>query len=305
MQIAIMGAGGIGGYIGARLAAAGEEVAFIARGRHLKAMQSAGLTIESPLGDVSLFPVVATDDPAEIGPVDLVVFAVKLWDTLQAAGALAPLVGRHTRVVTLQNGIDSIEILSRFVPKEQVVGGVIYVAASVARPGVIKHSGGLRRVIVDAARGDAAITALREVSRRATGIELETTDAIGRAIWEKFIVFAAFSAATTLMRTAAGPLLGNPETRAFLRQLLDEGVAIAGVTGNGVATGFADAALERLASVPPTIRSSMSDDLERAKPLELPWISGRIHALGLQHGIPAPAHTAAYRSLILYADGRS
>ena len=303
MRVAIMGAGGVGGYVGARLAAAGEDVAFVARGGHLSAMQSAGLVVESPLGDINLSHVVATSDPTEIGPVDLVLFTVKLWDTEQAASALAPLIGKHTRVVTLQNGIDSIDILSRFVAQRKIIGGVIYVAASIARPGVIKHSGGTRRLIVDAARGDAIVAAFGEASRRAVGIDLETTDAIDQAIWEKFIRFAAFSAATALMRTSAGLLFSHPETRAFFHQLLDEGVAVAEATGIGVAEGFADAALALYSSMPPTTRSSMSSDLDRGKPLEVPWISGRIHELGLQYGIPTPAHTAAYRGLVLHAKG--
>jgi 2-dehydropantoate 2-reductase len=303
MRIAVMGAGAIGGYVGARLAAAGEDVVFIARGSHLSAMQSAGLAVDSPLGNVNLPHVAATGDPSEIGPVDLVLFTVKLWDTEQAAGSLAPLIGKDTRLVTLQNGIDSIDILSQFVAKDQIVGGVIYVAASIARPGVIRHSGGTRRVIVDAARGDAIVVALSEASRRAIGIDLETTNAIGRAIWEKFIRFAAFSAATALLRTSAGPLFSHPETRVFFHQLLDDGVSIAEATGNGVTDGLADAAMALYSSMPPTTRSSMSSDLERGKPLEVPWISGRIHELGLQYGVPTPAHTAAYRGLVLYANG--
>ena len=154
MKIAVMGAGGVGAYVGARLQAEGEQVAFIARGAHLAAMQSDGLRIESPAGDVHLPVVNASDDPARIGAVDLVLFTVKLWDTEQAARVLAPLLGLHTRVVTLQNGIDSVEMISLYVPRTQVVGGVIYVSAVISRPGVITSPGGFHRIVVDAAGGN-------------------------------------------------------------------------------------------------------------------------------------------------------
>ena len=134
MRIAMMGSGGIGGVVGARLAEAGEDVAFIARGAHLEAMQRDGLKVTSPLGDVHLERVTAVEEPAEIGPVDLVIFAVKMWDTETAAARLAPLIAPHTRVVTFQNGIDSVEALRRYVPGDHVVGGVIYIGAAITAP---------------------------------------------------------------------------------------------------------------------------------------------------------------------------
>jgi 2-dehydropantoate 2-reductase len=303
MKIAVMGAGGVGAYVGARLQAEGEQVAFIARGAHLAAMQSDGLRIESPAGDVHLPVVNASDDPARIGAVDLVLFTVKLWDTEQAARVLAPLLGLHTRVVTLQNGIDSVEMISRYVPRTQVVGGVIYVSAVISRPGVITSPGGFHRIVVDAAGGNPIIANLCAACSKATGIEAVATDAIDVAIWEKFITLAAISGATALLRAPAGPILGNPETREFLRQLIAEGVTVAKAAGHTVSEQFTDTAMSKIATMPPTFRSSMAEDLERRKPLELKWLSGRVHGLGLQYGVPTPGHSAVYRGLVLYADG--
>lgn len=304
MRIAVMGAGGLGAYIGARLAAAGEDVAFVARGAHLTAMRSNGLRIKSPYGDVHHATVLATDDPAAIGPVDLVLFTVELWDTDAAAAALAPLVGPDTRVVTLQNGIDSVSIIRKHVPAHQVVGGATYIPAVVSEPGVVSNPGGSKRIIVDRAGGHAAIAGLAASSARAVGLETELTDTIDRVLWRKFLGMSSFAAATTLMRSTAGPIRSNPESRALLKQLLDDGAAVAAATGNDVGAGFTDEMLTFYDTFPAEQRSSMSEDIEKGRPLELPWLSGRIHALGLEYGVPTPAHTAAYRGLILHANGR-
>ena len=160
MRIAMMGSGGIGGYLGARLAHAGEDVVFIARGAHLEAMRRQGLQLQSPLGNISLSHVTATDTPADIGFADVVVFAVKLYDVESAAAAIVPLVGPETRVLTLQNGIDSVDTLARFVPRSQVVGGATYISAYLQRPGLVVHAGGITQVTMGG-RNDVMIEALR------------------------------------------------------------------------------------------------------------------------------------------------
>jgi 2-dehydropantoate 2-reductase len=304
MKIAVMGAGGIGGYIGARLAEAGQDVAFIARGAHLSALRTTGLTISSSLGDCQLRDIVVSDDPAHIGPVDLVLFTVKLYDTEAAARTLPPLISRQTRVLTFQNGVDSIDTLSLFVPRRQIAGGATYLAAEIAGPGLIRHSGGYQRTIVEMPPEDDTMTSFYEAAQRTIGVQVETTKSIGRVLWEKFIRFAAFAAATSLMRTTAGQIMGNSEARALLQQLIEEGVAVAAASGNPVAADFTDASMTMFSSLAPTSRSSMAADLERGRRLELPWVSGRINDLGLKLRVPTPAHTAAYRGLIIYADGK-
>ena len=191
MRIAMMGSGGIGGYIGARLSLAGEDVAFVARGAHLDAIRSQGLQLASPIGDITLPLVVATDSPADIGVVDIVVFAVKLYDSVTAAKAVLPLVGPNTRIVTLQNGIDSVETLSRFVPRRQVAGGAIYVSAYLDRPGLIVHAGGHSDMIVGGA-GDSGIEALRAACDRVDGIDMQTVQNVDPILWTKFVTLSAF-----------------------------------------------------------------------------------------------------------------
>jgi 2-dehydropantoate 2-reductase len=303
MRIAMMGSGGIGGLVGARLAEAGEDVAFIARGAHLDAMRRDGLKVTSPFGNVHLAKVTAAEEPGEIGPVDLVIFAVKMWDTETAAARLPPLIAPHTRVVTLQNGIDSVDALRRHVPGDQVVGGVTYLAAAIAEPGVISSPGGSRLTVVHRSGGAPIVAALAAAGEKTIGIDIKLTDDIDAIIWEKFLRFAAFSAATTLMRSRAGPVRSNPESRAFLRALVEDGVRVAEAAGHSIAPDFADKAMAFIDAFPPTQRSSMADDIEHGRRLEVPFVSGRIHALGEKYGVPTPAHTAAWRALALYANG--
>jgi 2-dehydropantoate 2-reductase len=305
LHVAIMGSGGVGGYVGARLMAAGEQVSFIARGAHLKAMQQEGLRIEGALHPTHLPAVRATDDPAQVGPVDLVVFAVKLWDSDAAAQAMLPMVGPHTRVLTLQNGIDSLELLARHVPREQLVAGVIYLSAVISRPGVIISPGGMHRIVLDGCGGDATVAAFCAAFERADALDATATDAIDTAVWEKFIALASLSGATALLRARMGPILQNPETRALQRQLIEEAVAVGRAAGVPLRDGLVDEVMGKLAAMPASFRASMAEDLERGKPLELPWLSGRVHQLGQQLGVATPGHSVVYRALLLHAAGQA
>jgi 2-dehydropantoate 2-reductase len=303
MHIAIMGSGGVGAYVGARLQAAGETVSFIARGSHLAALQSDGLRIEGPLHPLHLPQVRATDDPARIGPVELVVFAVKLGDTEAAARQMQPLIGPGTRILTLQNGIDSVGLLTPHAGAGQVRGGAIYVSAVIDRPGVIRSPGGLHVIVADAAQGDPVMTALQAACSRATALDLKLSDDVATVLWEKFIALSALSATTSLLRAPMGVVLGHPESRLLQRQLIDEAVAVARAAGQPVRDSLADEVMAKLAGMPKGFRSSMSEDLARGKPLELPWLSGRVHALGLLHGVPTPGHSTVYRALAPFEHG--
>jgi 2-dehydropantoate 2-reductase len=305
MRVAIMGSGGVGAYVGGRLQAAGEEVSFIARGPHLEALQNDGLRIESPLHPLHLESVTATHDPSAIGPVDLIVFAVKLGDTEAAARALGSLIGPQTRILTLQNGIDSVEMITGQVGGARVRGGVIYVSAAIDRPGVIRSPGGLHLVVADAANGDPVMAAFCAACDRASALDAKTTDSIDVVIWEKFIALAALSATTSLLRASMGQILSHPETRALQHQLIDEGVAVGRAAGKLARNDLGDDISGKLAAMPYSFRSSMAEDLERGKPLELQWLSGRIHGLGLQYGVPTPAHSTVYRALVLYEHGKA
>jgi 2-dehydropantoate 2-reductase len=304
MRIAIMGSGGVGAYVGARLQAAGEEVGFIARGAHLQAMRRDGLRIESPLEPLHLPQVNATDDPASLGEVDLVVFSVKLWDTEAAARALAPLAGPQTRVVTLQNGIDSVAMIQSQLTQAKVLGGVIYVSAVIDRPGVIRSPGGLHRIVLDAADGDSVVAAFCAACDKARALDALASDAIETVVWEKFIALTALSGATSLLRANMGQILGHQQTRAFQQQLIEEAVAVGRAAGKVTRGDLAQDIMGKLAGMPPAFRSSMSEDLERGKPLELRWLSGRVHGLGREWGVATPAHSAVYRGLVLHEHGK-
>jgi 2-dehydropantoate 2-reductase len=304
MRIAIMGSGGVGAYVGGRLKAAGEDVSFIARGAHLEAMRRDGLRIQSPLHPIHLAQVVATDDPSAVGPVDLIVFAVKLWDTESAARAIAPMIGPDTRVLTLQNGIDSAAMIASQLPHAKVRAGVIYVSAVIDRPGVIRSPGGLHLIIADAADGDPVMADFASACARADALEARLADVVDAVIWEKFIALSALSATTSLLRASMGQILAHPETRNLQRQLVEEGAAVGRAAGTVERADLVDAAMASYAMMPYSFRSSMSEDLERGKPLELRWLSGRMHGLGLQYGVPTPGHSVAYRGLVLYEHGR-
>jgi len=304
MRVAIMGSGGVGAYVGARLQAAGEQVAFIARGAHLAALRADGLRIEHPQHPLHLPEVQATDTPADIGPVDVVVFAVKLWDTDTAARQIAPLVGDGTRVLTLQNGIDSVALIGRHVDPARVRGGVIYVSAVIDRPGVIRSPGGLHQIVADAGQGDPVMAAFAAACGRCVGLGLSLSDTAERVVWEKFVALSSLAAATALLRATMGQILAHPETRALQRQLVDEAIAVATASGQPMRDGLADEIMAKLAAMPPSFRASMAEDLERGNRLELDWLSGRVHALGQQLGVPTPAHSAVYRALLLHKDGR-
>ncbi|MBN9235826.1 2-dehydropantoate 2-reductase [Mesorhizobium hungaricum] len=302
MRIAVVGAGGIGGYVGARLIQAGGDVSFIARGAHLEAMLRGGLRIRSIAGDLFLSDVSASAEPADIGPVDLVIFTVKLYDTEKAAASLGPLMGGKTLILTLQNGIDSVETLRRHVPGATVAGGATYISGFIGQPGEIVHVGGLPHVLVSEDPA-AVVQELEALCRLAIGLELHLVTDIDSVLWEKFVTLAAFSGGTSLMRSGIGPILEDAEAKIFIEQLRDEGIALAAAAGHPLSEGFADRVMARWAALPASGKSSMANDLERGKPLEVEWLSGRMHRLGLQCGIATPGHTSVYRALHLHATG--
>ncbi len=305
MRIAIMGSGGVGAYVGSRLQAAGEDVVFIARGAHLAALQNNGLRLESPLLPLHLPTVNAVQEPSMVGPVDLIIFAVKLGDTEAAVRMLLPMIGPETRILTLQNGIDSVGMITPHVQGAKVRGGVIYVSAVIDRPGVIRSPGGLHIIVADAADGDPVMANFFAACDRACGLDAKPSDAIAVTLWEKFIALTSLSGTTSLLRASMGQILEHPETRILQRQLVDEAVALGRAAGQVSRTDLADEIMAKLAAMPYAFRSSMAEDLERGKPLELRWLSGRVHALGLEYGVATPGHSAVYRGLVLHEAGRS
>ena len=305
MKIAMMGSGGVGGFFGGRLAKAGYDVTFVARGAHLEAMRAHGLTIENEAqGNLHLPQVKATGDPASIGPVDLVILSVKLWDTDAAARAIAPIVGPKTAVLSLQNGVIKDDILRKHFGTERVMGGVCYVATHISRPGVIHQTGTMQRVVVGEHDGRTSerARALHEAFA-ASGVKAELSADVRRAIWEKYVFLVGLSASTTAMRKSLGPIRSNPRTRAFLHDLMREVVAVGRAHGVALPEDFADDRLAFADTLPADMTSSMHHDLDRGNPLEVDWLSGGVVQLGEAAGVPAPANRAVRDILTLHAQG--
>ena len=305
MRIAAMAAGAVGGYFGARMAAAGHDVFFIARGAHLEAMRKHGLKIESVHGDVHLPKPNVTDDPKSIGPVDFVLFAVKLWDTEKAAEAMRPLLGPNTRVITLQNGVDSYERIAPIVGRERAISGVTYVVTVIDRPGVIKQASQFQSIICGTidGRADASLAAF-VAAAKAANINITQSDNIERDRWHKFIFLSGTSGATALTRSSMGPILADPDTRALFRAIMAETLAVGRAKGVALDPGYVD---ERLAfadkNVPGGMKASMANDLDRGNRLELDWLAGQVSRLGKELKVPTPVNDTIYAALKLYRMG--
>ena len=306
MKIAMMGSGGVGGFFGGRLAHAGYDVSFIARGAHLAAMRERGILIENKQqGEIRVPRVRATDDPAQIGRVDLVIVSVKLWDTESAARQIKPLLGPETGVLSLQNGVIKDDILRRELGDAAVMGGVGYVATHISRPGVIHQTGTMQRIVLGEydGRHSGRATFLHEALVRA-GVNAELSDDVRRAIWEKYAFLVGLSATTTTMRMPIGPIRENPQTRAFLRELIRETVAVGRAHGVALPEDYAENRLAFADGLPADMTSSMHHDLERGSPLEVNWLSGGVVQLGAAKGIPTPANRAVCDILALHAGGK-
>ncbi len=290
MKIAVIGAGGVGGYFGALLASAGEDVHFVARGGHLDAMRGHGLRLESPKGHLHLPAVAATDDPSSIGPVDVVLLTVKMYDVEPAAAALAPLIGPDTVVITLQNGVEAVDIVSRHVGASHVVGGVAYVAAVISEPGVIRHTA-LDTLIFGALDGRASprLSALAAAGLRA-GFQARVSYHIEIDLWSKFCRLTVFSGMTTVTRSPLGVLRGDADLAAMMQGAFAEGIAVARARGVPLADRVLEEIQAMVTGMPPQSKSSMLEDLERGRRLELPWLSGAVVRLGREVGVPTPIH---------------
>ncbi len=304
MKIMIFGSGGVGGYFGARLAASGEDVRFIARGPHLDAMKNNGLHVTSVLGDAHVKSVNATDTVADCGIADMVFVAVKLYDTDAAADAIRPAVGPDTTLVSFQNGVSGADILSGAFGRENVIGGSSSIAARIEKPGVIEHTGTMALLAFGEWDGQPAprTQSLFDACAGA-GIMATLSDHIEGVIWSKFVFLAAFAGITCMFWEPIGPILEDPEKRDLFRSALEETHAIARARGvtlpDDLVTkrmGFAD-------GLPVEMYSSMYHDLNAGKRLELPWLSGTVVDFGLELGIDTPAHQSFVDALSSFVDG--
>ncbi len=304
MKFAVFGSGGIGGYFGARLAAAGEDVRFVARGAHLEAMRTGGLRVKSAKGDVHMDTVRVTDDPAAIGPVDVVLVAVKLYDTESAARGCTPLVGPETMVVSFQNGVTAADAFAAAVGRAHVIGGLAYIFSTIEAPGVIAHMGTLAKLVfgeLDGSRTPRVETLL--AACREAGIEAAISEDITADIWSKFVFLAPVSGMTALVRLPIGPIRGDAGTRAMLCRAMEEVAAVARAKGIDLAADMVERHMETVDGRPGDFASSMLHDLSRGKRLELPWLSGAVAGLGRDLGVPTPTHDVICTALKLHAEG--
>ena len=304
MRIAAMGAGGVGGYFGARLQQAGHEVTFFARGRHLEAIRSGGLRIESPHGD-ALLKVRVLEDPREAGVVDVVLFAVKLWDTEAAAEKLRPVVGPGTAIIPFQNGVESIARLRKVFPEKAVLGGSAYIATRVKAPGVIEHSGEMSRLQFGPVlpsqeeKAEAFLAACREAK-----INAEIPDDIVRANWEKFVFLVAVSSATALARAPLGVVRSDPDLRWLFEQAMRETWRLGRARGVALADDFVEARMKFADGLHAGMKASLAHDLENRGRLEAPWLCGAVARMSEEAGLDAPVNRAVYAALKPYIDGQ-
>jgi 2-dehydropantoate 2-reductase len=305
MRITIIGAGGVGGYFGARLAQGGCDVGFVARGAHLAAMRQHGLRVESRLGEIHLPKVRVSDDPAALGPADMVFLCVKLWDTEPALRRASAILGHDSAVISFQNGVQKDDLLRRIVGEKRVIGGVGYIGSKIDRPGVIRHTGTMQRLVFGEYDGAKSprVVALHEACIRG-GIDAEISGDIRRAIWEKFVFLVGLSAATTTMRSTLGPIVANPAARAFLLEVMREVVAVGRAHEVRLPEDFAEQRVAFCEGLPPEMDASMHADLDNGRRLEVDWLSGAVVELGKAVGVPAPINRAARDILALYAQGK-
>lgn len=300
-----MGSGSVGGYLGARLAAAGQDVHFIARGRQLQAIREHGLTILSANGDLHLERVETTDDPAEIGPVDVVVFAVKLYDMAEAARAIAPLIGPETAVIPFLNGVECSDVLRETIGEAHTLGGVVYIFGVIEAPGVIRHTGTLNRFVFGELDGHISerAQAFYEACDAADGLEAVLSEDIEVELWRKMIPLSSLSGIMAVTRCPIGRLRDAPDTAALMQAAIAEATAVARAKGIALSDDIEARTWAYAMEIAPESRSSMLEDLERGRRLEAPWLNGAIVRLGEALGVPTPVHRFVLTALKPHIDG--
>jgi 2-dehydropantoate 2-reductase len=304
MRIAVVGAGGVGGGYGAALAKAGADVIFIARGAHLAAMKSEGLKVQGGRGETHLVPTRATDDPASIGKVDIVLFCVKLWDVESAGQKIRPLIGPDTAVIPLQNGIDAAERLIPILGPDAVMGGVAQISASIVGPGLIQQVGSFMRMIfgeLDGKRRKRAEDFLALCLK--AGFDATLSEQIQTELWMKFILLASNASIMALARQPIGRLRDDPDLRPIFIAAYRETIDVGRARGVALPVDALEKILDFTGHAPPAMKPSMALDLERGNRLELPWLGGKVVELGLKLGVPTPTHSMMYAMLKPYIMG--
>ena len=304
MRIAVIGAGGIGAIYGASLAKAGADVTFVARGAHLAAMRERGLKIEGDRGEMHISPAQATDDPSDIGPVDIVLFCVKLWDVESAGAAIRPIIGPKTAVIPLQNGVDAHERLIPVLGREAVMGGTAFVTGSIVAPGIVRQTGTYQRMTFGELDGTISPRGKRLAELcAAAGFDGVLSPDVLVPLWDKFTMLVPLANVNALTRAPLGKYRADPDTWSLVLGSVHETVAVGRAEGINLAPDAADKAIALIRSMPDHHMTSMGNDLLRGSRLELPWFAGKVVELGRKHGVPTPVNSVVYAALKLYANG--
>jgi 2-dehydropantoate 2-reductase len=304
MRIAVMGAGGVGGFYGGRLAQAGHDTTFITRGEHLRAIRAGGLSLKGPAGDAVVAGARATDNPAEVAPVDVVLFCVKLYDTEDAARAIAPLLSKGGVCITLQNGVDAPQRIGAVVGADRVMGGLAFVSALIESPGVIRYSSKSPSIRFGEAGGAMSERATRfRDACMAAGFGAEVVPDIRAALWHKFVGLAVNASLTSLVRKPAGVCYHDPDLLALARSGFEEGAAVAKAMGIGLPDDIVEWQVKNHQNFPPDMYASMYHDVTRGRRLELDSLSGLIVRKARELGLPTPFHSMAYACLKPYING--
>ena len=298
MRIVIFGSGGVGGYFGGRLAQAGGDVTFIARGEHLRAIQTKGLKVDSLNGNFLIYPAKTTDDVAEVGPVDLIIVGVKAWQVPEAARAMKPLVGPETTVLPLQNGVDAVPQLTAELGQDSVIGGLCKIVSFVVGPGHIRHAGFAPSIVIGELnnRRTGRILAIERTLSHA-GLETTVAPDIQVALWMKFLFIASFSGVGAIANAPAGTLRTNPELRAEMVQAMEEIYVLARERGVELPPDSIDKAMAGVDALPDEATSSMQRDVAAGKPSELESQNGAVVRMARENGVSVPTHEMIYAAL--------
>ena len=297
MRIAVVGSGGVGGYFGGRLAAAGNDVAFVARGPHLTAIRESGLRVRSVKGDFAVMAS-AYEDPEDVGPCDVVLFCVKSYDTDALAARLGPLIGAETAVVTLQNGVDNVPKLAAAVGEEHVVGGAAFILSFIVEPGLIGHTGGPARILFGELTGERTprVERLLEACQQA-GIDADVPPDIRVTLWTKFAFICALAGLTASVRLPLGDIRDSAESWPMFKQIADEVVALARAEGVPLGDDVTEQQIAFAEGLAPDSYSSLHHDLTSGRRMELEALHGVVVRWSRRHGLAAPASEAVYRIL--------
>lgn len=304
MRIAVMGSGGVGGYFGGRLALSGQDVTFIGRGEHLQAMRESGLRVRSYHGDFEIRRVQCTDDLLRVAPVDVVLFAVKAWDTETAGQALLPLMTGGVAAISFQNGIDNEERLAGIFGPEHVMGGVAYVTSAIVGPGVVEQTSPIARLIFGeldgtrSTRAEAFYAACQQAE-----IDVTLSEDIQGELWTKAVFICAFGGICAVTRTPIGPVLGDPDTRGLFIGCMREAEAVARAKGVKLDPQVVERHVALADGFGPDLKPSMLHDLERGNRLEVEWLNGAVARMGAEMGIDTPVNRLIATALKLHALG--